>query len=128
MTEFLHRRRRMVAERRPLAEQVTKPAAPEPKQIPLAVQERPAFQIGNRRVNVGTALVQVTSQDTSCRGLRFRNWGTTTIYLGGSGVTNETACHRLLNGDFWEETLAAGAQWWALSDVAGGVLCVEEIH
>lgn len=128
MNEFLHRRRRQVVERRPLAEQVSPPVTPPPAVPPVAVQERPATQISNRRENVGTALVHVTSQDPTRRGLRFRNSGTTTIYLGGSGVTNETACIRILAGYLWEETLAAGAQWWALSDAVGGVLNVEEIR
>lgn len=128
MTEFLHRRARAVRERRPLAEQVSPPVAPAPNVPPVAVQERPATNISNRREAVGTALVHVTSQDATRRGLRFRNSGTTTIYLGGPGVTNETACIRILAGYLWEETLAAGAQWWALSDAAGGVLNVEEIH
>lgn len=128
MTDFLNRRRRALTERRPVAEQVAPPVTPPASVPPVAVQERPASNISNRRATVGTELVHVTSKDPARRGLRFRNSGTTTIYLGGPGVTNETACIRILAGYLWEETLAAGAQWWALSDAAGGVLNVEEIH
>lgn len=128
MSEFLQRRQAQVSNRRPIAETVSPRVVPPSTVPPTATQEQPAMEIGNRRENVGTALVHVTSRDASRRGIRFRNSGATTIYLGGPGVTNETACIRLLNGDVWEETLASGAQWWALSDVAGGILNVEEIH
>lgn len=128
MNEFLHRRRRQVVERRPLAEQVSLPVAPPPAVPPVAVQERPATQISNRRENVGTALVHVTSQDPTRRGICFRNAGATVLYIGGPGVTADTAVIRIDPGYIWEESLAAAASWYAVSSADGGVVTVQEVR
>lgn len=128
MSEFQQRRAQRRANPPPIGETVSPRAQPAPDTPPTATQILPATQISNRREIVGAQLVQVTSQDTTRRGLRFRNSGATTIYLGGPGVTNETASIRIIAGELWEEPLATAAQWWALSDAAAGVLNIEEIR
>lgn len=128
MTEFLHRRRRMVTERRPLAEQVVVPRNPDATAPPIAIQEKPAAQIGDRREIVGTDLAMIARQDNTRRGIRFRNVGSTVIYVGGPGVTADTAVIRIDPGYIWEESLAAAATWYAVSSAAGGVMTVQEVR
>lgn len=94
----------------------------------LVTQETTAAEIVNSRVGVGVALVSVAERDKARRGLRFRNAGNTILYLGGSGVTSDTAVVKLESGDIWEETLAAAAAWWAVSSAAGGALALEAVR
>lgn len=128
MNEFLTRRRNSVAERRPLAEQVVPPRNPDPVAAPIAIQEKQASQIGDRRESVGTALVTIASQDNTRRGIRFRNVGVTVLYVGGPGVTADTAVIRIDPGYIWEEALAAAASWHAVSSAAGGAMTIQEVR
>lgn len=128
MNEFLRRRHDMAKNRRPLAEQVVVPRNPEPTAAPLAIQEKPAASIGDRRENVSTSLGQIASQDNTRRGIRFRNAGNTVLYIGGPGVTADTAVIRIDPGYIWEELLAAAASWYAVSSAAGGVVTVQEVR
>lgn len=127
MSEFLKRRAEQQRKRRPLAEQVSAPAFPMPSLLPIAVQEKPAKKISERRVQVETGPAEISSHNEERRGLRFLNAGTTNLYVGGNGVTTGTAVIKLLPGDMWEELLAASAQWWAVSGAPGGLLNVMEI-
>lgn len=126
MSEFLNRRDHYQRNRPPLAQTVTRPVAPVPGVPPTAIIVTPADQLKNARADVGTALVRITDTDGTRRGIRFRNTGATTVYLGGSGVTAQTAIVQLGPGDLWEESLAAAASWWAVSSAAGGTLAIEE--
>lgn len=126
MSELIQRRQQYQRNRPPVADRVARPVAPPAGVLPTLTIEHPADQLKNHRADVGTALVRLTDPDTTRRGIRFRNTGATTLYLGGSGVTADTAVVQLLAGDIWEETLAAAASWWAVSSAAGGTLAMEE--
>lgn len=128
MSELLTRRQHYQRHRPPVAQTVTRPVAPVPGIMPTAVIVTPADQLKNARAEVGTTLVRITDTDGTRRGIRFRNTGATTVYLGGSGVTSETAVVQLLPSDIWEETLAAGSSWWAVSSANGGTLAFEEVR
>lgn len=128
MSEFLRRRHRMVTERRPLAEQVVVPRNPEPNAAPIAIQEKPAAQIGDRREIVGTDLTMIARQDSTRRGIRFRNVGATVLYVGGPGVTADTAVIRIDPGYIWEESLAAAATWYAVSSASNGAMTIQEVR
>lgn len=127
MSEFIKRRQYHQQHRPPVADTVTRQVAPPPGIAPTSTIEQPASQLKNDRVTVDTGLVKITDVDSTRRGLRFRNTGVTTISMGGSGVTADTAVVQLLPGDIWEETLAGAASWWAVSTAAGGMLAYEEV-
>lgn len=128
MSEFLRRRHRMVTERRPLAEQVVVPLKPDAAAAPIAIQEKPAAQIGDRREIVGTDLTMIARQDSTRRGIRFRNVGATVLYVGGPGVTADTAVIRIDPGYIWEESLAAAATWYAVSSASNGAMTIQEVR
>lgn len=128
MSELLHRRARYARERAPLAEQVVPARVPDPVAPPIAIQDKPAAQISDRRETVGTTLVAVASQDASRRGIRFRNVGATVLYIGGPGVTADTAVVRIDPGYIWEESLAGAAAWYAVSSASGGAMTVQEVR
>ena len=130
MQSFLQRREANVKNRRPIAETVSPRVVPAPSSVvpPTATQEQPAADIANRIEAVGTQTVQVAAMDKTRRGIRFRNAGATNIFLGGHGVTVDTAAIKLLPGDIWEETLAAAAARYAVSSAPGGILTAEEIR
>lgn len=128
MSELLNRRRHYQQHRPHEADKVARPVAPPAGIAPTSTIEQPADQLKNNRADVGAALVRITDADSTRRGIRFRNTGATTISMGGSGVTADTAVVQLLPGDIWEETLAAAASWWAVSSAAGGTLAFEEVR
>lgn len=130
MSEFLQRRQSQVRNRRPIAENVSPRVVPAPSDVvpPTATQETTAADIANRLDTIGTQAVQVAAMDKTRRGIRFRNAGDTTLYLGGHGVTTDTAVIKLLPGDLWEETLAAAAARYAISSAPGGILTSEEVR
>ncbi len=69
-------------------------------------------------VNAGLAAVALVA-DTTLRRLRVRNGhATATIALGGNGITLATAAIVLAPGDIWNESEAAGASWYVISDTA----------
>lgn len=127
MSELLNRRRHYQQHRPHEADKVARPVAPPAGIAPTSTIEKPADQLKNNRADVGAALVRITDADSTRRGIRFRNTGATTIYLGGSGVTADTAVVQLSAGDIWEESLAAAASWWAVSSAVGGKLAFEEV-
>lgn len=58
--------------------------------------------------------------DPTLKRVRFKNGHATGIIcIGGPGVTLAGAAIRLEPGDVWEETEAAGAAWYGISDLAG---------
>lgn len=73
--------------------------------------------------DVGTAPVQVAVGQSGIRQIVITNIGATTIYLGGSGVTNQSPII-LAAGATWRDADAAQANWWALSSAAGGIVSV----
>lgn len=69
-------------------------------------------------VNAGIAVVPLVA-DATLRRLRVRNGhATATIAIGGAGITLASAAVVLLPGDVWNETDAAGAAWYVVSDTA----------
>ena len=69
-------------------------------------------------VSAGLAAVALVA-DATLRRLRVRNGhATATIAIGGAGVTLSSAAVVLLPGDVWNETDAAGAAWYVVSDTA----------
>lgn len=69
-------------------------------------------------VSAGLAAVALVA-DATLRRLRVRNGhATATIALGGVGITMATAAIVLAPGDIWNESEAAGASWYAISDTA----------
>lgn len=81
----------------------------------------------NQRFQVDTSLIQLTQEDRHRRAIRFRNVGTTTLYLGGSGMSSDSSVVRLLPNDIWVDEIAAGAAWYAVSSAAGGLLAMEKV-
>lgn len=75
------------------------------------------------QVDVGTAAVVALPANGNAKMIVFLNAGGTTIYLGGSGVSNISPVV-LAAGASWIEDRAAAAEWWALSSAAGGLLNV----
>lgn len=128
MPDLLTRRQLYKTRRPPMAEQVVPPVAVIPGIAPTATIEQPADELANSRKVIGTGLEQITQRDKTRRGIRFRNAGSTTLSLGGSGVTADTAVVQLAGGDIWEESMAAAAAWWAVSSAAGGALAIEEVR
>lgn len=69
-------------------------------------------------VNAGLAAVALVA-DATLRRLRVRNsHATATIAIGGAGITLANAAIVLSPGDIWNETDAAGAAWFVVSDTA----------
>lgn len=69
-------------------------------------------------VSAGLAAVALVA-DATLRRLRVRNsHATATIALGGAGITLATAAIVLAPGDIWNESEAAGASWYVISDTA----------
>ncbi|WP_300758486.1 hypothetical protein [Janthinobacterium sp.] len=69
-------------------------------------------------VNAGLAAVALVA-DATLRRLRVRNGhATATIAIGGGGITLANATIVLQPGDIWNETDAAGAAWFVVSDTA----------
>ena len=75
------------------------------------------------QLDIGIAAVSCGAPIQTAKKLMFQNAGTTTIYLGGAGVTADSPI-QLAPGDYFEEVEAAAAQWYALSSAAGGLLNV----
>lgn len=72
---------------------------------------------------VGTAAVQVNAGQSGVRQIVITNIGTTTIYLGGSGVSANSPI-ALAAGARYVDANAAQANWYALSSAAGGSVSV----
>lgn len=69
-------------------------------------------------VSAGLAAVALVA-DATLRRLRVRNGhATATIAIGGAGITLANAAIVLEPGDIWNETDAAGAAWFVVSDTA----------
>ena len=69
-------------------------------------------------VSAGLAAVALVA-DATLRRLRVRNGhATATIALGGVGITMATAAIVLAPGDIWNESEAASASWYVISDTA----------
>ena len=69
-------------------------------------------------ISAGIAAVPLVA-DATLRRLRVRNGhATATIAIGGAGITLASAAVVLLPGDVWNETDAAGAAWFVVSDTA----------
>lgn len=69
-------------------------------------------------VSVGVAAV-VVSNDATLKRLRIRNnHPSARVCLGGATVTVANAAIVLEPGDVWDESDAAGAAWYAVSDTA----------
>lgn len=69
-------------------------------------------------VTAGIAAVALVA-DATLRSLRVRNGhATATIAIGGAGITLASAAIVLEPGDIWNETDAAGAAWFVVSDTA----------
>ncbi|WP_426079276.1 hypothetical protein [Janthinobacterium sp. PSPC3-1] len=95
--------------------------------IPMVQQPGATFAVSNvpcsaivnlAPVSAGLAAVALVA-DATLRRLRVRNGhATATIAIGGAGVTLAGAAVVLLPGDVWNETDAAGAAWYVVSDTA----------
>jgi hypothetical protein len=86
-------------------------AVPVKKQALTALVHQPSTA-------VGVAATALTA-DATLRKVIFRNnHATATVGLGGAGVTLANAAIVLQPGDSWEETDAAGAAWFGVSDTA----------
>ena len=85
----------------------------------LNVKDVPCATIVNiAPVNAGLAAVALVA-DATLRRLRVRNGhATAMIAIGGAGVTLANAAIVLEPGDIWNETDAAGAAWFVVSDTA----------
>ena len=85
----------------------------------LNVKDVPCLNIVNiAPVSAGLAAVALVA-DATLRRLRVRNGhATATIAIGGAGITLASAAVVLLPGDVWNETDAAGAAWYVVSDTA----------
>ena len=69
-------------------------------------------------VSAGLVAVALVS-DATLRRLRVRNGhATATIAIGGAGITRANAAIVIEPGDIWNETDAAGAAWFVVSDTA----------
>lgn len=69
-------------------------------------------------ISAGLVAVALVA-DATLRRLRVRNGhATATIAIGGAGITLASAAVVLLPGDVWNETDAAGAAWYVVSDTA----------
>lgn len=86
---------------------------------PLNVKDVPCLNVVNiAPVSAGLAAVALVA-DATLRRLRVRNGhATATIAIGGAGITLASAAVVLLPGDVWNETDAAGAAWYVVSDTA----------
>ena len=85
----------------------------------FSVKDLPCLTIVNiAPVTAGVAAVALVS-DNTLRRLRVRNGHeTATIAIGGVGITLATAAIVLAPGDIWNESDAAGAAWYVISDTA----------
>ena len=78
-------------------------------------------------VAVGIAITPVIS-DATLRRLSIRNGSETAIIaIGGAGLTLNNAVFVLEPGDIFTDEDAAGAAWFAIADVAGGVVKIQGI-
>ncbi len=68
---------------------------------------------------IGTGAAQLLVSDATYKRLRVKNASAAArVAIGGAGVTLATAAIVLEPGDMWTEDDAAGAAWYAVSDVA----------
>jgi hypothetical protein len=96
---------------------------------PVPVRSARSAQIVNKPAAVvNTGVAQAVVSDATLAGLRFRNASASAVvWLGGAGLTPETAAIELRPGDMWTETEAPGAAWYAVSDTNGADVRVQGV-
>lgn len=78
-------------------------------------------------VPVAIASTLVVAANSSRKGVRFLNSGTTVLYLGGGGVSLANGVLKLAPGELLFESEAPGAAWFAVSDGGPGTIKVQEL-
>lgn len=92
---------------------------------PVPIQYQALATLSNKAaVVVNTGVAQAVLADATLKRAVFRNGSANgaKIGLGGVGVTMATAAIVLQPGETWVETDAAGAAWYAASDINGADL------
>jgi hypothetical protein len=70
-------------------------------------------------VSVNDTITELLPADVTRRAFYARNVGDSAVALVAAGGTFAAAAIYVLPGEIWRETIAPGAQWFCICDVAG---------